>query len=154
MLDGFLSSVAERLRTALPTESFYTGLLERGYIEALDRQLDGLAVKCGLSAGRFAFNVKTGLPRTATEVISENSAMFRTLKKHEKAWERGIKDVVRGILTAAKLTGKDTDPDCGITVDFDDSVIEDRGTETDRIIALVKSGIITSEEAREKLNCR
>ena len=31
MLDGFLSSVAERLRTALPTESFYTGLLERGY---------------------------------------------------------------------------------------------------------------------------
>lgn len=137
----------------MPKE-FNPALRVNEHIEALDRQLDGLAVKCGLSAGRFSFNVKTGLPRTATEVISENSAMFRTLKKHEKAWERGIKDVVRGILTAAKFTGKDADPDCGIKVDFDDSVIEDRGTETDRIIALVKSGIITSEEAREKLNCR
>lgn len=135
----------------MPKE-FNPALRVNEHIEALDRQLDGLAVKCGLSAGRFSFNVKTGLPRTATEVISENSAMFRALRKHERAWEKGIKDVVRGILTAAKLTGKDTDPDCGITVDFDDSVIEDRGTETDRIIALVKSGIITSEEAREKLN--
>lgn len=57
-----------------------------------------------------------------TQIISSNSKMFRRLKKHEAILEKALIDLVKAIvwLTTKKVTDKD------ISIDFDDSIIEDK----------------------------
>lgn len=115
---------------------------------ALNDLLNVLSVKTGFGTKHYQF--ETGNISTATEVISENSDMFRTLKKHEIILEQALTELIRIILRLGKVTGANVEPDADITVSFDDSIIEDRNAERERDRADVAMGAMTLAEYRAK----
>ena len=77
--------------------------------------IDLLSKRCGLGTGRFKFD--RGAAATATQVISEDSDLYQSVKRHEKPLERAIIGMVRALST---LSGGN--PDIDVTVEFDDSI--------------------------------
>lgn len=100
--------------------------------KAINDDLNYLSLKCGFGTERYKFD-STGV-KTATEVISENSDMYRMLKKHEIILDDAIKQLIRIIIRLGIILGNALDPETEITIDFDDSIIEDKQEErqTDR----------------------
>ena len=99
----------------------------------INEALDLLSLKCGLGTGRYRF--ENGVVKTATEVISEDSDLFRNLKKNEKILESAIIGLVKAM---AAIEGKQIDE---ITVGFDDSIIEDDRANIDKNVVLVGAGL-------------
>lgn len=102
--------------------------------------LNLLSFKCGM--GKDRYNFQDGQVKTATEVVSEKSDLFQSLKKHELL----LQDALTGLYTAvATLLGLGA-PE--VTVNFDDSIIEDSDTQraTDR--QDVRDGLMAKWEYR------
>lgn len=116
---------------------------------AINDDLNWLSFKCGFGTDRYKF--EKGTVRTATEVISENSDMYRTLKKHELILEKVLVQLVRAIIRAgigAGVPGLNADTE--ITVTFDDSIIEDKAAERLQDRQDVAMGAMPLEEYRAK----
>lgn len=113
-------------------------------------QLNLLSSKCGFGETYYRFN--GGSVATATQVISENSTMFRTIKKHEIILHDVLVELCRIIMrlgNTAMNAGLDEDVD--ITIDFDDSIIEDKQTIFNQTMQMLAAGIIHDWEARAEL---
>lgn len=108
---------------------------------ALQQALNIFSSQCGLGENYFRYD--QGSLATATQVISENATMFRTLKKHEIILDAVLTDLVRLILYIGKsmLGRKDIREDADIKIQFDDSIIEDTGAQRERDRQDVLSGI-------------
>lgn len=115
---------------------------------AINDDLNYLSLKCGFGTNRYRF--ENGQVKTATEVISENSDMFRTLKKHELILEDAIKDLVRIIIRMGNVLREGLDENTEIVIDFDDSIIEDKKTERETDKADVAIGAMTLVQYRMK----
>ena len=117
----------------------------------LQTQLDILSQKCGFGNNYYRWD--SGSITTATEVISTNSKMFRTLKKHELVLNDAIVTMARGLLyTEALFTGdKRIKYDESITVDFDDSIIEDTAEIKRQASSEYAMGIISQTEYVKKV---
>lgn len=102
------------------------------HINALDSDLRILGAKTGFGTDYFTFDKKTIAPKTATEVISENNELFRTIKKHELMLEKAIKDIIYAIKYIGSLTNKFSLNTNNITIDFDDSIIENKSEEREQ----------------------
>ena len=105
------------------------------YSSAVDYQLMLLSLKCGFGKERYKFDGAS--IQTATGVISENSDMFRTLKKHELIAESALTTIVKAIAYASTTFGNMNINADEVTIDFDDSIIEDKGAEQVRAQAEV-----------------
>lgn len=106
--------------------------------EDVQFQLNILSSKVGFGQQRYKFN--QGQIQTATEVISENSDMYRTIKKHEQVLENSLKIMIKA-LAHASSTFANYDIDASeITIDFDDSIIEDKGAQQIRAQTEVANG--------------
>ena len=99
------------------------------HLKSLNSQLRILGAKTGFGGDYFAFDEKNLSPKTATEVISENSELFRTIKKHELLLESALKTIIKAIDSIGKLTGQFTLDLSQINIDFDDSIIENKSQE-------------------------
>lgn len=110
----------------------------------IQRMLDLLSLKCGMGTGRYKFD-STGV-KTATEVISDKSDLYQNLKKNEKIINTAIIGLVKSI---AFLDDKSN---VEVTVDFDDSIIEDSNTTIDRNIKLVQEGLRSKKTAIMEVN--
>jgi A118 family predicted phage portal protein len=115
---------------------------------ALNDMLNILSVKTGFGTKHYKF--ETGNVATATQVISENSDMFRTLKKHEIILEAVLIELIEIILRLGVVAGADVDTSTNITVAFDDSIIEDKTAERERDRQDVSIGAMRLEEYRAK----
>lgn len=112
-------------------------------------QLNLLSSKCGFGETYYRFN--GGSVATATQVISENSTMFRTIKKHEIILEQVIIELCRIILRLGNTAmGAGLNEDVEISVDFDDSIIEDKTTERNNDRQDLAAGIMNPWEYRAK----
>lgn len=112
-------------------------------------QLNLLSGKCGFGENHYRFD--QGGVATATQVISENSTMFRTIKKHEIILEQVLIELCRIILrlgNAAMNAGLNEDVE--ISIDFDDSIIEDKQSDFARDLQLLNAGIMNDWEFRAK----
>ena len=119
------------------------------HIRALQQQLNFLSCKCGFGERYYRFD--TGAVATATQIVSENSNLYRAIKKHEIAIERPLLAITRAILDVAKnKLGKKVDSDANISICFDDSVVEDKGTEQARDLELLQQGVMKKWEFRVK----
>lgn len=117
--------------------------------EALQDMLNNLSAKCGFGENQYKFN--QGGIATATQIVSENSTLFRTIKKHEIILEDMLKELARIILRMGNIyCGQNLNPDVECTVDFDDSIIEDRGSEFQRDAQMVSMGVMNLWEFRMK----
>lgn len=115
---------------------------------AINDGLNILSSKCGFGTERYRF--EKGSVATATQVISENSDLYRTLKKHEIPLEESLKELIQIICRLGRVLGEEVDGDAEITVDFDDSIIEDKETERQQDRQDVSMGVMGLAEYRAK----
>lgn len=112
-------------------------------------QLNLLSSKCGFGENHYKFN--GGSVATATQIISENSTMFRTIKKHEIILESALVELCRILLHYGNASmGAGLDEDVEISIDFDDSIIEDEETNFNRDARLVQMGVMNLWEFRAR----
>jgi len=124
-------------------------LREDEHEKALLFQLNTFSANCGLGENFYRYG--GGSIATATQVISENSKLFRTLKKHEIILEAVLIDLIRLIISLGnRAMGLNFDEKVNIKIKFDDSIIEDKNSEMNRDLQLVMSGIMTEETYRVK----
>lgn len=115
----------------------------------LQDMLNLLSSKCGFGETYYRFN--GGSVATATQVISENSTMFRTIKKHEIVLEQVLIELCRILLRLGNIAmNANLKEDVEISIDFDDSIIEDKATNFARDMQLLSSGIMNDYEFRAK----
>lgn len=118
------------------------------HVEGIQVNLDLLSEEDGFGKGYYKFDV-SGVA-TATQVISENSKLFRTLKKHEIILESVLYDLVNAIAYISTTFAGQPMTFTEITVDFDDSIIEDKTAERQTDRQEVASGIMSRLEYRMK----
>lgn len=112
-------------------------------------QLNILSSKCGFGETYYRFD--GGSVATATQVISENSTMFRTIKKHEIVLEQALVELCRILLRLGNTAmNAGLNEDVEISIDFDDSIIEDKQTDFSRDMQLLTAGIMNDWEFRMK----
>ena len=113
---------------------------------AIQTQLNLLSQTVGFGSDGFKWDL--GGVTTATQVISQNSEMFRTIKKHEAMLEDAIIDMARGLLYVEAVFGGDgaIRLDAEITVDFDDSIIEDTAEIKRQAMLELNVGLISKAE--------
>lgn len=114
--------------------------------EALQTQLNLLGQKCGFGENHYKWN--QGNVTTATQIISENSKEFRTLRKHEILLNAAIVTMSRALLEMQEqFIGDITIPDdLAITVDFDDSIIEDTAEKRQMALTDYNAELISAQE--------
>lgn len=133
-------SMIHEINMSLRTMEFNTGMQDA---------LNMLSAKCGFGENHYKFN--QGSIATATQVVSENSTLFRTIKKHEIILEDVLKEVARIILRLGNTyLGKSLNEDVEISVDFDDSIVEDKAADFERDARLLSMGIMGQVEFRMK----
>ena len=126
------------------------GLRTSNYIEALNTSLNMLGDSVGFGENHYHFD-GTNLS-TATAVVSSNSKLFRRKKKLEIGYESSIYDLVKSICYAnsfIKEANKINDED--MVIQFDDSIVEDKESESIRALREVTNGILSRVEYREKI---
>lgn len=133
-------NVVEPISTTLRTQQLNVGLQD---------QLNLLSSKCGFGENHYRFN--NGSISTATQVISENSTMFRTIKKHEVILKSVLIELCRILLRLGNTAmNAGLNEDVEISVDFDDSIIVDEQSEFNRDLQMLNAGIMNDYEARMK----
>lgn len=95
-----------------------------------------------MGTGRYRF--ENGAVKTATEVISEKSDLYQSLKKHEIVLESALKSMVKAI---ARLKGAKIEE---VNIDFDDSIIEDKVSERQQDRQDVSMSVMPLWEYRAK----
>lgn len=121
--------------------------------QAINAFLSMLCLQVGFSAGTFTFDKASGI-KTATEVISENSKTYKTIKSHQMQVKAAIDQIVDAIIQVASLYdmtweghqikelakhGWET------KVVFDDSILQDRQTNINEGILLKSNGLMSSK---------
>lgn len=111
---------------------------------AVQRSLDVLALKTGLGAGRYQFD-SSGV-KTATEVISDKSDLYQNRQKNAIIVNAALINMVEAI--AFLDAGREVE----VSIDFDDSIIEDTNTTIDKNIKLVQGGLRSKLTAIMEIN--
>lgn len=140
--DGYLKDGGK------PIETVDMDIRADAHEKAINDNLNVLSMKCGFGQNHYRF--ENGSIQTATQVISENSDMFRTVNKHELILGPVLNELIRIIARLGGILGADTDPDTEIVVDFDDSIIEDKPAERQSDRQDVSMGAMTLVEYRAK----
>ena len=111
---------------------------------AVQRSLDVLALKTGLGTGRYQFD-SSGV-KTATEVISDKSDLYQNRQKNAIIVNAALIDMVEAIAFL------DAEKEVEVSIDFDDSIIEDTNTTIDKNIKLVQGGLRSKLTAIMEIN--
>lgn len=131
-----------------PIESVDMEIRAEQHEKGINDSLNMLSMKCGFGQNHYRF--ENGSIQTATQVISENSDMFRSINKHELILEPVLKELIRIIARLGKVIGVSTNPETEIVVDFDDSIIEDKQAERQSDRQDVSMGVMSLAEYRAK----
>ena len=122
------------------------------HVAAINAFLSILCLQTGFSAGTFTFDQHNGL-KTATEVVSENSKTYKTIKTVQNQLKPAIEHLVRNIIDVAvlyEMTDKDGNsianliaPGYDINITFDDGITQDRQTNINEGVMLVGAGLLS-----------
>ena len=117
--------------------------------QAINNDLNLLSFKCGFGTQYYRF--ERGALATATQVISENSDMYRTIQKHEIILHDALEDLIRIIIRLGKTANvSGLVENTEITITFDDSIIEDKQSERNEDRKDVSMGVMGLPEYRAK----
>lgn len=131
-------NILQQVDMTLRTAEFNTGMQD---------MLNVLSSKCGFGENHYKFD-QTSIA-TATQVISENSTMFNTIRKHEIILRKAITNLCRTLLRMGnRYMGAELDENIEISIDFDDSIIEDKQADFNRDKIMLDSGIMNDWEFR------
>lgn len=149
--------VFEALKTddngALEIKDNTVSLRVEEHISAINALLNTLCLQIGFSAGTFTYDKASGL-KTATEVISENSKTYKTIKGHQIQVKMAVDQIVNAIIQVAALYDLEWE---GIKIKdlaakgweskvvFDDSILQDRQTNINEGVLLVGNGLLSKK---------
>lgn len=108
----------------------------------IQTMLNFVSWKTGSGGRRYVF--RDGQIKTATEVISSNSDLYRNLKKHEKTIGNALTELIQSI---ADLLGIG---EVTVTISFDDSIITDTDAEKMLFLQEIREGVRQKWEYRVK----
>ena len=124
------------------------------HVAAMNAFLNIFCLQVGLSAGTFAFDAKGGL-KTATEVVSENSKTYKTVKNFQNMIRPAIVRLIDNIIAVAALYDMQTEDgesvaalrDRGyeVNIAMDDGITQDRQTNINEGITLVGAGLMSKK---------
>lgn len=121
------------------------------HVAAINAFLSVLCLQTGFSAGTFTFDQHTGL-KTATEVVSENSKTYKTIKTIQNQLAPAIEHLVRNIIDVAVLYEMDYEGQSieslsaggyNVSITFDDGITQDRQTNVNEGVMLVGAGLLS-----------
>ena len=122
------------------------------HISAINAFLSILCLQTGFSPGTFTFDQHQGL-KTATEVVSEDSKTYKTIKTIQKQIRPAIEHLVRNIIDVAilyEMTDDNGTPissliaqGYNINITFDDGITQDRQTNLNEGVMLVGAGLLS-----------
>lgn len=116
---------------------------------AINQDLEILSLKCGFGSQYYRFDRSS--MATATQVISENSDLYRTIRKHEIPLASALKPLAKSIVRLGIASGvPGLDESADVTINFDDSIIEDKATERKQDREDVNMGVMSKVEYRAK----
>ena len=124
------------------------------HIAGINGDLSILCAQIGFDPGTLSFDATRGL-KTATEVISENSKTFGTVKAHENLLKDALEDMVHAIFDLAVRYGLTWEGKTiesliaggyDVSVQFDDSIVEDKNAEINRGVMMVGSGLMSRKK--------
>lgn len=132
------------------------------HVEALNALLQILCLQLGFSSNTFSFDTHGGL-KTATEVVSENSKTYKTVKSIQAVITPAIEALVHNIFAMAQLYDIEFEGEhvsswfsesaplssqyeCSLA--WDDGIIEDRQSRLNEGILLLTNGVISQKTFR------
>lgn len=104
--------------------------------------LNLLSSNLGMGTSHYTFD--RGSVQTATQIISENNDLYKTIVKHEILLDKAIKQIVNALLYISGLQGKNIEGD--ITINFDDSIIQDTDAKKEQAYKEYNNGLIDKAE--------
>ena len=117
--------------------------------EGIQDMLNLLGLKCGLGEQHYRF--ERGSVLTATQVISENSALYRNVRRQELVLETALKELMALLLRMGNdYFSLGLKEDAAVSVDFDDSIIEDKSRDFERDCRMLELGVLGKEEFRKR----
>lgn len=131
-----------------PIETVDMEIRAEAHEKAINDNLNMLSMKCGFGQNHYKF--ENGSVQTATQVISENSDMYRAISKHELILEDVLDELIRIIARLGSILGVKTNPETEIVINFDDSIIEDKTAERQQDRQDVSMGVMSHAEYRAK----
>ena len=124
------------------------------HLRGINGDLSILCAQIGFDPGTLSFDTQKGL-KTATEVISENSKTFGTVKAHENIIADSLRQMVHAIFELAVHYGLTYNGQTiesliaggyEVTVKFDDSIIQDRQQDINQGTMLVGAGLMSKKK--------
>lgn len=110
-------------------------------VEALNCALSTLGLKCGFGQQYWSFDLASGL-KTATEVVSANSTLMRTIRRNEELIEAAIDDVARAAYSCEEAASGSAPSEVPhVRVDWDDSVMTDDKADRDMMKDDISRGL-------------
>ncbi len=139
-------------QTAELVKSVSDTLRTNDHSQKIQDELNYLSSKVGLGVDYYRF--EKGRVMTATQVISEKSDTFRNMKRHEILIEKALRNILKAFIYAVD-TFTDNSLDFNsekdqITIQFDDSIIEDKATEKENDNKDVANKILSPVDYRMK----
>ena len=124
------------------------------HISGINGDLSILCAQVGFDPGILSFDTSRGL-KTATEVISENSKTFGTVKAHENIIRDSLVQMIHAILELSVHYGLTWNGQSiesliaggyEVNVTFDDSIIQDRQQDINQGTMLVGAGLMSKKK--------
>lgn len=124
------------------------------HIQGINGDLSILCAQIGFDPGTLSFDAQNGM-KTATEVISENSKTFGTVKAHENNVRDALTEMVHAIFELAVLYGLTWEGQSvesllsggyNVAVTFDDSIIQDKSAEINQGVMLVGASLLSKKK--------
>lgn len=107
------------------------------HIDGLQTSLNIIGESCGFGLDYFSF--KDGKVYTnQTMIVSTKSDLYKNLTKHENVVNIGLREMINAIMYLAKNKTYEED----ISIDFDDSIIEDTAETKRQALLELNAGII------------
>ena len=124
------------------------------HVAGINAFLNIFCLQVGLSAGTFSFDTKGGL-KTATEVVSENSKTYKTVKNFQNMVTPAVKRLVENIIAVAGLydvqydgvsIAREAEKGYEVSVLLDDGITQDRQTNINEGMALVNARLMSKKK--------
>ena len=121
------------------------------HIDAINAFLNILCLQLGFSAGTFTFDTSQGM-MTATQVVSQNSKTYKTIRTLQNQLRPALEHLVRNIIDVAILYDMTWEGQSiaslaaggyHVNITFDDGVTQDRQTNINEGMALVGAGLLS-----------
>lgn len=126
-----------------------TTIRSSDFVSYLRTSLSMLSAKVGMGKDHYDFDPVN--LTTATQVVSQNSQLFRRKKKHENRLESALFDIISGLSYAATNFSHYSIDLNGLVIAFDDSIIEDKEAIANRSMRELSAGVLSEVEYRMKV---